>query len=863
MKRLIVFLTLVMLILGIVACDDSDSSTNQSTGTSSSPNGMTVEFDSCGGTPVDSIIVEKGEKISKPQDPTRDGYTFVGWYVDGEEWSFIGYTVTANMTLEAKWEPNTYVIRYVGADNPFNKKKYTPEDEFDLLPGAKTYCDFLGWYEDAKFTKPITKIEKGRHGDLTLYAKTAIQTVKVSFDFQNGSPVKTIEVGKGSCIEAPANPTRDGYIFEGWYCGENEWLFDTFEVTKEAALTAKWKTIDYTITYVGATGSQFGYTVEDELVLENGTKEYCDFLGWYEDEGLTKPITKIEKGTFGNLTLYAKTQRNGSEFSYYTKKNGELEVYDIKNTELTYAYIPSTYEGRAVTSIRNQTFVGCGSLTELVIPSSITSIGGDILHYCHNLKCNEYKGALYLGNEENPYVALIDVSDKNASTYEIHESTKIIGYSAFGGCKNLSSIEIPSQVVTIENRAFSTCEKLRTIVIPDSVRNMGTEVFLDCGILTEATLSNGISIIPNSSFKGCKALRGIQIPKSVAIIEDYAFADCISLESIVIPKTVEYMGSHVFKGCTSAQLLCEADSKPLNWYDNWNSDKCKVLWGYSGETGVTGDGFIWMGYEDGISIVGYEGNSSNVVIPSTINGRPVVKIGTRVFEGIIVESVSIPNSVTTILEYAFEDNIFLKSLRLPRGVISIGKGAFYNCRNLETVEIPSSVESIGADAFYGSSAMIFCGAASAPSGWNQSWKNSKNTVLWNYRGENGKTDDFKWALMEGGITIIKYVGSSTEIVIPSTINNNPVNEIYKSAFANLSAVTSVSLPDTLTTIQTQAFYGCSALEKIVIPISVTKIESSVFFVCDKLTIYCEAESEPDGWGFNWYSSRPVEWGYVE
>ncbi|MBE5744537.1 MAG: collagen-like protein [Clostridiales bacterium] len=144
--------------------------------------------------------------------------------------------------------------------------------------------------------------------------------------------------------------------------------------------------------------------------------------------------------------------------------------------------LTSVVIGDSVTSIGEQAFSGCNSLTEIVIPDSVTSIGGWPFYGCNKLTYNTYRNCKYLGNEDNPYYALIEVVDNNYSSYQIHEDTKIIAGRAFDGCARMGSIIIPDGVTSIGNGAFMSCGCLTEIVIPDSVTSISNYVFWGCDL---------------------------------------------------------------------------------------------------------------------------------------------------------------------------------------------------------------------------------------------------------------------------------------------------------------------------------------------------------------------------------------------
>ena len=176
----------------------------------------------------------------------------------------------------------------------------------------------------------------------------------------------------------------------------------------------------------------------------------------------------------------------------------------------------------SVTSIGDSAFYGCYSLSEIVIPSSVTSIGDGAFSSCDSL-----------------------------SEIVIPSSVANVGYGAFSFCSSLSEIVIPSSVTSIGKGVFSGCSSLSEIVIPSSVTSIGDSAFSGCDSLSEIVIPSSVTSIGKGVFCGCRSLFEIVIPSSVTSIGDSAFSGCDSLSEIVIPSSVTSIGDHAFFSCRS------------------------------------------------------------------------------------------------------------------------------------------------------------------------------------------------------------------------------------------------------------------------------------------------------------------------
>ena len=212
----------------------------------------TVTFASNGGSAVPSQTIEEGKKVSKPDDPTKSGYTFVEWTYDGEKWNFENDTVAKDITLNAKWsDPIVYTITYYlngGVETSANPTSYTVESEFLLHSPVKNGYEFNGWNLNGT---TVNKISAGTTGDLCLIAQWAEQTSStfiVTFNSNGGTgSMESVEKEEGSTYVLPQNEfsAPEGYHFSGWKIDGEETLLEPnseISISSNVTLVAQWET---------------------------------------------------------------------------------------------------------------------------------------------------------------------------------------------------------------------------------------------------------------------------------------------------------------------------------------------------------------------------------------------------------------------------------------------------------------------------------------------------------------------------------------------------------------------------------------------------------------------------------------------
>ena len=494
----------------------------------------------------------------------------------------------------------------------------------------------------------------------------------------------------------------------------------------------------------------------------------------------------------------------------------------------------------SITSIGHIAFQMCYSLTSITIPKNVRSIGKDAFFQCLSLNsivveainppsleetnnhfeipicyipCGtkaayeasdwaQYVGefveegcvdsAMIItytstdGNVVTPYNAEAFGANIVSNTYENGVGTITfdgpvisIGDRAFFWCTSLTSITIPNSVTSIGSWAFQYCSSLTSVTIPNSVTSIGNGAFCGCSSLTSMVVEEGnttydsrdncnaiIETATNSLIAGCQ---NTIIPYSVMSIGGNAFRDCSSLTSITIPNSVTSIGNAAFSGCSALTSMVVEEGNTT--YDS--RDNCNAIIETATNTLIAG--------------------CQNTIIPNS-----VTSIGDWAFDGCSsLTSITIPNSVTSIGWSAFENTgIYHNEANWENGVLYISNcliaakndisgsyaikedtrilagEAFAYCHSLTSITIPESVTSIGNMAFRDCSSL--------------------KSVVWNAKKCEDFTSNFN-----------PFNGSQSQIT--SFIIGDRVEHIPAYLCYNMASLTSVTIPSSVTSIGGRAF----------------------------------------------------------
>jgi hypothetical protein len=589
------------------------------------------------------------------------------------------------------------------------------------------------------------------------------------------------------------------------------------------------------------------------------------------------PDTNLNLSEYSfNPTTMASTlatlPENDADTPYTITLSGTVDLDTITEAiSSSDVYVTISLEDcEGLASLPDNAFQNCDNLTSIVIPDTVTSIGTGVFDGCTNIESVTLPGTLNQTSIQNALSSLAansanssyDIEITNVTTttqisdiktaisnsgkyvdlalenctdlpsipnsafqncnkitnIELPDSITTIGNNAFYNCSSLESISIPSSVTSIGNSAFYYCTSLESITIPSSVTSIGSNAFSSCTSLESITIPSSVTSIGNGAFDSCTSLESITIPSSVTSIGISAFMDCSNLETITIPSSVTSIGLNAFAYCTSLETITIPSSVTSIGNDAFRG--CSSLESISIPSSITSiddSAFYNCSSLESITIpssVTSIGNNAfyncssleSITIPSSVSSigtqafsrctslksitipSSVTSIGISAFSSCTsLESISIPSSVTSISDSAFEKCTSLESITIPSSVTSIGNNAFRNCSNLESITIPSSVTTIGNYAFMGCSRLQSINVSSDNNNYS-----SVDGVLFN----------------KNITTLICFPGRKTSITIPNTVTSISNYAFYQ------SSLESISIPSSVTSIGLYAFRGCGALQTI-------------------------------------------------
>ena len=646
----------------------------------------------------------------------------------------------------------------------------------------------------------------------------------------------------------------------------------------------------------------------NDIAEDGGIYLVADGIRYRLIEGKAEVVCLVDR-SITDLNILANVEYKEQNYSVEIVCSGAFDNLDIQNVT-----IPN-----GIKEIKYGAFESCRELTNVVIPNSVTKMGEKAFSGCigllnvalsnnlESIEASTFCNCVYLEGVTIP--SSVDYIGKKAFymcrrlasvVFEGENECQRIEEEAFSDCIRLKGIVIPKKVTQIGNNAFYTCEALENVAFEEGnlLEIIGTSAFYKCISLSGIVLPNSITNIGKEAFNGSGILE-ITVPASVTSIGKDVFK---TDSGLIIYCEAEEKASEWNKDWNSSNC-------PVVWNCR-NNDVATddyiyvvldgVRYAIKDNNAIVARQSIYIKEATILASITYNGQEYSVTeikkaafalcvnLNSVTFCAEIKRIGENAFNnckklktinylGNVADwcNISFANGSanplsTGCLEQEFHINgEIVTELVIPSDVKEIKSYAFYRCSKLDKITMIEGVESICESAFVG------CNVIVIPSSVIKIEKSAifgtyveidENSALFSSKEGNLYSKDGKelisvYLRMEGVLNIqegVIKIGKNalencdrlTGVIIP-----NSVTEIGAYAFSGCSGLTTIIIPNSVTEIGAYAFSRCSGLTTITISKNVSVVGYEAFGGNRNLTIYCEAESQPDSWNSMWNSSE--------
>ncbi|MBQ4587290.1 MAG: leucine-rich repeat protein, partial [Clostridia bacterium] len=607
----------------------------------------------------------------------------------------------------------------------------------------------------------------------------------VTFNTNGGGVINSQYVAEGKKVSAPQAPTKTGCVFDGWYYGDERWLFDIYPITGNITLTARWTACGITEVSSGLllSGDEITVTVSNDQTQIDFTGKIqiqtgCTW-GVYADSECTVKyqnniVTDLAEGL--NRAYVLVECENSTSRKYAVKINRIMSVgYQFSSDGIALSY------GRIEQGQK---------LDEYTAPQKAGyeftqwEVYGEAVSFPYTVTEAVVFEAVY-----TPITYTI--------TYVLYQGEFTVTYPTTYNVETNVALRNPTKADYTFIGWYETPDFSGERVFSIEKGSYGDKIFY-----ARWKLSSEGKYAINYNFNGATV-----VPED---IPTHLTEEDLPLTLTEVTKdNCTFDGWYETPDFSTTRIYELTEARVYTLYARWIE-------------GAT-PGLVYNVNAEGtaVSITGYTGSDVNVSIPDYYHGLPVTTVADSAFKNkgsvrtlrlpktlltianyafsgcAALTAISIPNSVTTIGNYAFDGCYNAFTLTIGDSVKSIGDYAFRNCSTINSIKIPDSVTSIGPAAFYNCIA-------------------SQSVVI----GDS---------VTSIGNAAFCGCNSLTSVVI-----GDSVTSIGERAFLSCGSLTSVVIGDSVTSIGSEAFEGCSSLTSVIIPDSVTSIGFSAFYDCDSL-----------------------------
>lgn len=639
--------------------------------------------------------------------PTRTGYEFGGWFLSSDFSGAAQTTIPAgtdsNVYVYAKWIKTYNITYHLGGginaeDNPteFNERTLP----LTLKAPTRDGFTFGGWYQNPAYSgNQMTTIDAGTEKNVSLWAKWNAIEYSVSYVL-NGGTNSDQNVAKYSILDTPVklyNPTRDGYLFEGWFASSDfsgeRMTYLSKDNLGDVTLHAKWS-LAYTITYNTNGGFNDGrnpsvFTENTEtFTLFGAEKVNYSFLGWFDNEELTgTPITQIAKGTKNNIVLWAKWSSTQITVTFNPNGGGVSPLTKVVKKGGTYGELPTPTKA-------GYTFNGWGFAMPL-------SVGANTVRQDdYTIKSGAAKEDTYFWVNQNYHLTIGNqyvvkfyaIVDPN-NTWRLSPQNRTPEFSLKNGYNEVT-------FVAGDSRGFFFDDKN-----PDP-----DHPFIITDVIIEAQTEG--EVITFSTTKYVNSETQITLENNHTLFAQWT--ENVYTVTYNLDGGTNAAGNPATFKCSNLPIALLDATKDGEYFAGWYLDAEFTKRVTKIDAGSLKNIELWARFSQSPLVFDLVGSSAysvraantsisgNIEIPQTYNGKPVVVIQNSAFKDCSnVTSVLIPSSIKSIGINAFENCSNITETTIPEGVTLIGNNTFLGCEKLASVTFPTSLENIGANAFAG------------------------------------------------------------------------------------------------------------------------------------------------------------------
>lgn len=496
--------------------------------------------------------------------------------------------------------------------------------------------------------------------------------------------------------------------------------------------------------------------------------------------------------------------------------------YAFSQSSIKYCHFNA---GSLLKTISSYAFYKCSSLEYVILGEGLKSIGGYCFDYCNNLvimfACNDIspisKGN-YWNDNNRPYYTevIIDYGEDSTGMYDCVMFKGItIGIRKYKDSSISTDLTIDKvdgyDVSHLIYNAYNTTG-VKTVKISSSVVAIGNYAFNGCSSLISVDFEDATSLVKIGSyaFANCTGLVSVNLKPAINLttINSYAFYKDTNLEDILIPTSVTSIGAYCFDYCSTLRILFCGNTDSISFGNYWNDNGRPVYKDISSVVQLDSTGLFkyYVSNSNKVGILFYrqpaDTEKTEVDLTKKIDGKNVGYICYRAFSGSNITKITIPSSVETIGNYAFNECTSLAEYNIMDGseLTSIGSYAFYKCSKLIAVKVPKNVTSIGSYCFDYCSALniLFEAMDKSEISFGNYWNDNDRPCYYavkalHYENFNVNGSFYYFETYRGTLGFLKWIGLTndcgpTNDISITSLNvsgqNMPFTEICSYAFSS-------------------------------------------------------------------------------